>query len=174
MFTRFRKRRGVFARLTEEARRAMAGAVQEARRFERDRIDTEHLLLGLLGVGVADRVPALWGATPQGTRERLEGVVGHRAQELTEIPRDRLLRRMPFTTSSLDALMFAERERRRREHDHIGVEHLLLGLLCEPGDVVAQLLTNMSVEIDAARGDVLERLREGPVSLSVRPTRTAR
>lgn len=149
----------MFEKFTEEAREAMNGAVAEALRFERDHIDNEHLFLGFLGAGVADRVPALQDITLRGAREQLQSITGYNIQETAETPLARRSKKMPFTRTSLNALKFADREHQQRRHDHIGSEHILLGLLQEPGDVASQLLADMSIDLDEARRDILARLQ---------------
>lgn len=60
--------------LTDRARRVFALAAQEAHRFDRETVGTEHLLLGLVLAGTGDAASALFqaGATPDGIREVIQ------------------------------------------------------------------------------------------------------
>src|SRR3954464_4609887 len=70
---------------------------------------------------------------------------------------DRRVRRHPCSPSSDRALQYAAEEADRLSHDHIGTDHLLLGLLREERSVAAEVLT--------ARGLRVEAVREAIVSL---------
>jgi len=51
-----------------------------------------------------------------------------------------------FTDGVRKVLSFAQEEARRLDHDYLGTEHLLLGLLRETDGVAAQVLKNLGVE----------------------------
>ena len=72
----------VFERLTEQARRVVVLAQEEARRLQHDYFGSEHLLLGLLAVqdGVAARALASLGVTLELARERVVRTVGRGEQ----------------------------------------------------------------------------------------------
>lgn len=56
-----------------------------------------------------------------------------------------------FTEGAKMVLVFAQDEATRFNHNHIGTEHLLLGLLCEGEGIAAQALTNLGVELSTVR-----------------------
>ena len=63
----------MFERFTDGARRAVTDAQVVARRLGHDRIGTEHVLLGILGIedGTAVRMLARMGVSPETLEERL-------------------------------------------------------------------------------------------------------
>ncbi len=56
-----------------------------------------------------------------------------------------------FTERSRKVVVLAQEEARRMEHNYIGTEHLLLGLLREDEGVAAKALTSLNVTLDEAR-----------------------
>ena len=65
-----------------------------------------------------------------------------------------------FTTGARSAFSFAQEEARRFEHNHIGTEHLLLGLVRERQDVATQVLIALGVlpsKVRAAVEYVIQR-----------------
>ena len=59
-----------------------------------------------------------------------------------------------FTDQSHQAVVLAQEEARRLNHDHVGTEHLLAGLLREERGTAAQVLGSSGVTLDAVRGQV--------------------
>ncbi|MGH2344196.1 MAG: Clp protease N-terminal domain-containing protein, partial [Chloroflexota bacterium] len=58
-------------------------------------------------------------------------------------------------------LTYAEEEARALNHEYIGTEHLLLGLLREEGSGAFKVLTGMSITLDRVRGGVLMMAGQG-------------
>jgi len=133
----------MFERLTEEARKAVVLAQEEARRLRHDYVGTEHLLLGLLreGKGVAAQSLVRLGLTPAGARERVEDIVGHGEEE--EGPAPFTESAAPFTPRSKKVLELALLETLQLGHNYIGTEHILIGLVRESEGVAARVLLNM-------------------------------
>jgi ATP-dependent Clp protease ATP-binding subunit ClpA len=61
-----------------------------------------------------------------------------------------------FTDRSRRVVVLAQEEARLLEHDYIGTEHLLLGILAESESVAARALRALDVTLDAARDQVRE------------------
>ena len=59
-----------------------------------------------------------------------------------------------FTDQSHRAVVLAQEEARRLNHDHVGTEHLLAGLLREERGAAAQVLASSGVTLDAVRGQI--------------------
>jgi ATP-dependent Clp protease ATP-binding subunit ClpC len=59
-----------------------------------------------------------------------------------------------FTDQSHQAVVLAQEEARRLNHDHVGTEHLLAGLLREERGAAAQVLESSGVTLDAVRGQI--------------------
>jgi ATP-dependent Clp protease ATP-binding subunit ClpC len=59
-----------------------------------------------------------------------------------------------FTDQSHRAVVLAQEEARRLNHDYVGTEHLLAGLLREERGTAAQVLASSGVTLDAVRGQI--------------------
>jgi hypothetical protein len=59
-----------------------------------------------------------------------------------------------FTDRARDVVKLAQAEARRLDHQHVGSEHLLLGLLGEPDGVGARALVGLGVSLQGVRADV--------------------
>ena len=77
-------------------------------------------------------------------------------------------RRMPeidrfdkFTVRARKALHLAQEEAQRLQHNYIGTEHLLLGLIREGDGVAAKVLNNLGVDLDKARSSVESVIGQG-------------
>src|SRR3989344_3063303 len=136
----------MFNRFTERARKVIVYAKEEARRFNHDYIGTEHLLLGLVreGEGVAAAVLQKLGIDLETIRIEVEKMVqpGPQTQVLGDIP---------FTPRSKKAL----------EHNYIGTEHLLLGLVKEGEGMAYRVLLNLGLDLAKLRNEVMELLSSG-------------
>jgi len=66
-----------------------------------------------------------------------------------------------FTDRARRAMQFAAQEAQRLKHDHLGTEHLLLGLLKEGTGVGAGVLYDCGLDLDKLRNEV-ERRSHGP------------
>ena len=60
-----------------------------------------------------------------------------------------------FTTEACEALNFARAQAQQLDVDYVGVEHILMGMLLQPGSVAAQVLGSLSVTLEDVRGRVL-------------------
>lgn len=67
-----------------------------------------------------------------------------------------------FTDRARRVVVLAQEEARTLNHNHIGTEHFLLGLLHEGEGVAAKALTALGVDFDDARKRVVERIGVGP------------
>jgi ATP-dependent Clp protease ATP-binding subunit ClpC len=59
-----------------------------------------------------------------------------------------------FTNRARRALHLAQEEAQRLQHNYIGTEHLLLGLIREGEGVAAKVLNNLGIDLDKARSSV--------------------
>jgi ATP-dependent Clp protease ATP-binding subunit ClpC len=145
----------MFERFTERARKVVVLAQEEARHFNHNYIGTEHLLLGLLreDEGVAARALASLNVTLDEVREQVESIVGY-GEEGTGA-------QAPFTPRSKKVLELALREAVQLGHNYIGTEHILLGLVRESEGVAARVLSNLDVDPDKVRREVVRMLGGG-------------
>jgi ATP-dependent Clp protease ATP-binding subunit ClpC len=126
----------VFERFTNGARQAITLAEDESRNFGHDFIGTEHILLGLLREegGLAARVLASLGFTLEELRVQVGRAFGFdESQPAGQIPSaaraERTVGRIPFTREVKRVLQLSVREARELNHDYVGTEHVLLGLV---------------------------------------------
>nr|MBA3952639.1 AAA family ATPase [Rubrobacter sp.] len=145
----------MFERFTERARKVVVLAQDEARHFNHNYIGTEHLLLGLLreDEGVAAQALSSLNVTLDVVREQVESIVGY-GEEGTGA-------QAPFTPRSKKVLELALREALQLGHNYIGTEHILLGLVRESEGVAARVLSNLDVDPDKVRREVVRRLGGG-------------
>ena len=147
-----------FERFTERARRVLALAREEARRFNHNYIGTEHLLLGIahdrdmvsaqilgnLGVGLATLRSEVEAIVGRGDKP-FEGEIGYtpRASKVVDLARD---------------------EATRLGHTYTGTEHLLLGMVLEGEGIAAGLLRTLGVDYDRVYHEMTERslIAHGP------------
>jgi len=144
----------MFERFTDRARKVMALANQEAQRFNHEYIGTEHILLGLVKEGT--------GAGGVVLRNLDVDLVKVRAEAETLIkPGDEMVTagKLPHTPRAKKAIEYAIEEARRLDHNYVGTEHLLLGLLRETEGPAAQVLANLGLNAEAVREEVLALLR---------------
>ncbi|MBI4580217.1 MAG: hypothetical protein HY718_10975 [Planctomycetes bacterium] len=151
-------------RFTDRARKVMALANQEAQRLNHEYIGTEHILLGLVkeGSGVGANVLKNLGADLPTIRNEIKKLVGP-GHDPTPILK------LPQTPRAKRVLEYAIEEARRLDHNYIGTEHLLLGLLREEASVAARVLTGLGVTLDAARQEVSGLLETGVERTPPRP-----
>jgi ATP-dependent Clp protease ATP-binding subunit ClpA len=148
----------MFERFTERARKVMVLAQEETGRFGHNYIGTEHLLLGLVmeEEGVAAQALSSLNVALDEVREQVESVVGFgEGGDRSQVP---------FTPRSKKVLELALRESMQLGHNYIGTEHILLGLARESEGVAARVLSNLDVDPDKVRREVLQMLGEEPGS----------
>ncbi|MDQ1273621.1 MAG: ATP-dependent Clp protease ATP-binding subunit ClpC [Planctomycetota bacterium] len=140
----------MFDRFTDRARKVMALAREEARRFNHEYIGTEHILLGLVkeGSGVAANVLQNLDIELKKIRLEVEKIV-QSGSDLVSVGQ------LPFTPRVKKVLEYAMEEARALGHNYIGTEHLLLGLLREQEGVAAQVLLNLGVKLEDVREEVI-------------------
>jgi Clp amino terminal domain, pathogenicity island component len=69
-----------------------------------------------------------------------------------------------FTDKARHTVVLAQEEARALRHDHIGTEHLVLGLLRESDGAGASALTSLGIGLDAARDRVAAAAEQAQVS----------
>ena len=144
----------MFERFTERARRVVVLAQEEARRLNHNHIGTEHILLGLIheGEGVAAASLESLGISLEAVREQIEGIIGQgRAAPPGNIP---------YTPRAKKVLELSLREALQLGHNHIGSEHILLGLIREGRGAAAQVLVRLGADLARVREQVIQMLED--------------
>jgi ATP-dependent Clp protease ATP-binding subunit ClpC len=149
----------LFERFTERARQVVVLAQDEARALKHNYIGTEHILLGLLREeeGLAARVLESLDITVEEVRAQVARIVGQGDEVTTG--------QIPFTPRATKVLELALREALSLGHNHIGTEHILLGLVRVDDGIASHLLPDK----DAVRDKVIELL--GPQAVGAPPRR---
>ncbi|MBV8263305.1 MAG: ATP-dependent Clp protease ATP-binding subunit, partial [Candidatus Eremiobacteraeota bacterium] len=103
-------------------------------------IGTEHILLGIISEGesLAAKVLETLGVNLAKVRAEVEAIVGRGGQTVQQ--------EMVFTPRAKRVIELAFEEARQLNHNYIGTEHLLLGLIREGEGVAARVLTNLGVD----------------------------
>lgn len=146
----------MFEKFTERSRKVMALAKDEARTLNHGHLGTEHVLLGLIAEdgGVASVILKHLGVDLTKARAHIERL---RQQEA---PVDG--KRKPYETPGFRKLIeHSMEEVRDLGHNYIGTEHLLLGLVRDPGSVGSVALQGLGVNLHEVRNEVLLLLGHG-------------
>ncbi|HEU5366952.1 MAG TPA: Clp protease N-terminal domain-containing protein [Ktedonobacterales bacterium] len=145
-----------FERFNSGARQALQFAQDEARRLNHHYIGTEHLLLGLVreGEGTAAQVLEGMGVQLGAVRSKVEFIIGQGKFEGEG--------EVPLTRRAKKVIELAVDEARRLDHQYLGTEHLLLGLIREGEGIGAQVLRELGVDLRAARAKTMELLDAKP------------
>ena len=143
----------MFERFTDRARKVMQLANQEAQRFNHEYIGTEHILLGLVkeGSGVAANVLKNLDIDLKKVRLEVEKFVQTGPDMVT-------IGRLPQTPRAKKVIDYSIEEARNLNHNYVGTEHLLLGLLREQEGVAAQVLMSLGLKLEDVREEVLNLL----------------
>ena len=142
----------VFEHYTEKARRVIFFARSEAGQFGSPQIEPEHLLLGILhesqplpeGSQRPDISWALLVRHKKLIRKQIEEHTTIREWISTSVD-------MPLSDECKRVLAYAAEEAERLSHKHIGIDHLLLGLLREQDCFPTKLLNKRGVLLGSAR-----------------------
>ncbi len=144
----------MFTRFTEQARRVVVLAREEASTLRHNCVGTEHILLGLLreegGIGalVLERLDISAGRV----RAEVVRTVGVGEAAVTQIP---------FTSRAKQALECELREALVLGHNYIGTEHILLGVVGDDEALATRILIGCNADREQIHGAVIEML-SGP------------
>jgi ATP-dependent Clp protease ATP-binding subunit ClpA len=146
----------MYERFTDRARRVMQLGHQEAWRLGHEYLGTEHLLLGLVKEesGVAARVLKNAGVELGKVRDAVVQIVRPACHDRGPV----VLGRLPHTPRLKEVIAYSAEEAGNLNHDCVGTEHLLLGLLRLPENLASVILQNLGVDSGALRAEVLEML----------------
>jgi ATP-dependent Clp protease ATP-binding subunit ClpC len=161
----------MFERFTDRARKVMALANQEAQRFNHEYIGTEHILLGLVkeGSGVGATVLKNLDVDIKKLRLEIEKHVKSGPDMVT-------MGKLPQTPRAKKVIEYAIEEARSLNHNYVGTEHILLGILRESEGIAAQVLLDIGLKLEEVRQEVLNLLGagvdDGPAALGMKMSPT--
>jgi ATP-dependent Clp protease ATP-binding subunit ClpC len=137
-----------FGRFSEDTKRALTLAHEEAQRSLSNYIGTEHVLLGLMreGDGMAAVVLSNLGVEVTQVRTMLEAILG---------PGDRVGIQQIIPTSRVKNIIdLSFKEARRMGDGHVGTEHLLLGLHVEGENIASHVLQDLGANQDRVSAEI--------------------
>lgn len=143
----------MFEKFTNRAKQVIKLAKKEAQRLNHNYLGTEHVLLGLLklGQGIAVNVLRNLSIDFETVRAEVERLVGYGPE--IQVYGD------PALTGKVKKVFeSANEEASNLNHNYVGTEHLLLGLLRQTDGVAAQVLENLNVNLKEVRKEVLKEL----------------
>ena len=144
----------MFERFTEQSRRVVVLAQEEARMLGHNHIGSEHLLLGLLHErgGTAADVLASAGITVEAARAQVEELA---------VPRDKSpTGHIPFTQRAKKILELSLREALEQRKSYIGTEHILLALMRDSDGMGARVIERLGGSLPALRQQVIDKVAE--------------
>jgi ATP-dependent Clp protease ATP-binding subunit ClpA len=160
---------------TPRAKKVLELSLRESLNIGNNYIGTEHILLALVreGEGVAAQVLIRLGADLETMRETVRSLAEDtvesgpsRTHGPTAAPNKFPAMLNRFTRSARTVVAKAEDASRLLNHNYVGTEHLLLGLMADPEAVSARALASHGLDVTAIHGAVVEivgRGVEGPL-----------
>lgn len=138
--------------LTPRAQQVMALARKEAERLNHNFVGTEHLLLGILKLGMGSGWNTLNGMNLDLGQVRAEIL------KLVQVGPDQKVAKGELLCSprTKKVLVLAAKEAKELKHAFVGSEHILLGLLREGDGVAARVLKHFKVDAEAVRREILK------------------
>jgi ATP-dependent Clp protease ATP-binding subunit ClpA len=146
----------MFERFTDNARRVVVLAQEEARMLGHNHIGSEHLLLGLIHEtsGLSARVLAAAGVTLEDARAQVAELAGPQNYPAAG--------HIPFTRRAKTILEMSLREAFEQHKSYIGTEHIALGLIRDADGGGAQILERLAGPLPALRQRVLTEASTAP------------
>ncbi|MBM3288616.1 MAG: ATP-dependent Clp protease ATP-binding subunit [Candidatus Hydrogenedentes bacterium] len=143
----------MWERFTERAKHVVSAAREEATRLGSEYVRTEHILLGLCREpdGIAARALENLGVN----LDELSLEIEHQIQKGNAVVSNEDI---AFTPRAKKVLELAVEEARRFNHNYIGTEHILLGLVKEGEGIAAKVLQDMKIDLEKIQAEVVRLL----------------
>ncbi len=145
----------MFERFTDRGRKIIILAREEAERHQNDYLGTEHLVLAILreSDGIALMIIKKMGLSPEQIRLEIERNLPGGGTTVT-------FGEIPFSPRVKKVIEYGVEEARLLGHNHIGSEHLLLGLLREEEGIGGKVLRSLGANLLTARQLTVTFLRK--------------
>ncbi|MEL7608584.1 MAG: ATP-dependent Clp protease ATP-binding subunit [Bacillota bacterium] len=139
-------------RFTQGAKRALGMAQESAKALGHNYVGSEHLLLGLIHEkdGAAAKTLMRFGVDEENVLDRAEVLVGHGDYHFTDS--------FGYTPRTKKIIELSLYEAKTLKNNYIGTEHLLLAILREREGVAARILSDLGVDLDTLRKDIVETI----------------
>ncbi|MCH6557364.1 MAG: ATP-dependent Clp protease ATP-binding subunit [Nitrospirae bacterium] len=145
----------MFERFTDKGRKIIILAREEAERHQNDYLGTEHLALAILreSDGIAMTIIKKMGLSSEQIRLEIERNLPGGGTTMT-------FGEIPFSPRVKKVIEYGVEEARLLGHNHIGSEHLLLGLLREEEGIGGKILRSLGANLLTARQLTVTFLRK--------------
>ncbi len=145
----------MFERFTDKGRKIIILAREEAERHQNDYLGTEHLVLAILreSDGIALTIIKKMGLSSEQIRLEIERNLPGGGTTMT-------FGEIPFSPRVKKVIEYGVEEARLLGHNHIGSEHLLLGLLREEEGIGGKILRSLGANLLTARQLTVTFLRK--------------
>src|SRR5512134_1811663 len=145
----------MFERFTDKGRKIIILAREEAERHQNDYLGTEHLVLAILreSDGIALMILRKMGLSTEQIRLEIERNLPGGGTTMT-------FGEIPFSPRVKKVIEYGVEEARLLGHNHIGSEHLLLGLLREEEGIGGKILRSLGANLLTARQLTVTFLRK--------------
>ena len=155
----------MFEKYTEKARRVIFFARYEASQLGSSRIETEHVLLGLLreDKALTSRFFTYAESALEKVRKQVESRTSIRDKVSTSVE-------LPLSDEVKRVLSYANEEADRLLFNYIGTEHILLGLLREDKTVAAEILRENGLKLSRVREELSGAIQERSTSSKSKDT----
>jgi ATP-dependent Clp protease ATP-binding subunit ClpC len=161
----------IFVRFSDKSRTSVEAAFEEARMLGHDALGDEDLLLGILRAdeGIAAEALSSLGVTLEDARDECEGMLSDALSSIgisfedirreageafdMSLPDDR---KIPYSPRAKNALVRARKEMRSLGDNHLGTEHVLLGIVGNEYGTAVRMLGRMGVSPEALEERLFE------------------
>ncbi|MFC1618132.1 AAA family ATPase [Patescibacteria group bacterium] len=162
---------------SEKAKEVVSSAAQKAHELGAKTVDTEHLLWGISEEEeVGQKILEKMGVKPEELQGYLEENMSKKENEDDEEGESEKPKMVDFTPRAKKAFELAFRQSREMQHQYIGPEHILLGLVLEGEGMASQTLQKYGITADKLRKAIATRTSTGakpdvkPQTKSTTPT----
>lgn len=137
-----------FSQWTDRARKVIRRAHEQASYSNHPDIQPDHIFLAILGDCTSAAAIILRShGIPFGEASR-------HVMEMHPLSHEKLhLEQCPYSPAAKKTLKLALREGKKRGHNYIGTEHLLMALLCQPQAIPCRVLAKMGHDVEAIKKD---------------------
>lgn len=149
-------------RCTDRFKKVLKMAKEEAARLGEDYASTEHILLGILGIGESTATRALEtiGITEDQIREKMMIQIAKKEPLGKKI-------KVELSPRARRVLTLVEDEARVLNNNYFGTEHLLLALVREADGLAGRVLCKLGAELEKVRLEVI-KIQDGGEIISGR------
>ncbi|MBD3286014.1 AAA domain-containing protein [candidate division WOR-3 bacterium] len=153
----------MYEQFTQRVRRIFNNARREAIRLRHDHVGPEHILFALVEEKESAAAQVLANITINLSEIR-ENLAAAMQDGNVTVP----FNEIPFNEDARAVINYSIEESRAMNHNYVGTEHILMGLLRAEDTLAYQVLVNMGIDLDSVR-DEISRILGAPVTKSRKP-----